>query len=103
MCKYSVKTNNESKYSNHKRHTQGNAIYKTKGKFCSIVYVTKDGRETKMWGRIGVRKYLKQPATVRNMDREVVTFYDLKRKGYRSLLESGIKTVKTQGLEINYA
>lgn len=98
MCNIEIKTNTNSKYANHKRNAQEDALERTGGTFCSILYRTKAGRVQTYHGR-----FLGHTAKHRNQrhGHTYLQFWDFEL-GYRNMLPSGILRLNAQGLKMKF-
>jgi hypothetical protein len=73
------------------------------GKFFSVVYFKKDGSITKRIGRCGVKKYLSNKShATRTMSDEIITYYDLGEKAYRSFRKDRLVAATMMGNYVNF-
>jgi WYL_2, Sm-like SH3 beta-barrel fold len=76
-------------------------IYANKGKIFSVLFVKRDGSLRKMVCRTGVTKYLKHKVvsqTEPNMDKNVITVFDMKALEYRSFNVHNMRDMKMRGM-----
>ena len=73
------------------------------GKFFSVVYFKADGSITKRVGRCGVKKYLSNnPHTTRAINQNIITYYDIKEKGYRSFRKDRLVAATMMHTYVNF-
>lgn len=72
-----------------------------KGTIFSAEFTKKDGTTRKMLARLGVKKHLKGGTKPFNDDDyNILTVYDLQKKGYRSINLNTLQKLKIRGKEI---
>lgn len=68
--------------------------------FFSAVFVKRNGEIRKMVARLGVKKYLKGGVKKYDYD-HLMTVYDVKNKGYRTINLDTLMTLKAKGKVIS--
>ena len=75
----------------------------TGGKFFTILFIKKDGTTRKMQARIGVKKGLVKSGDARpkapSKNQDLISVYDVKAKGYRSVDANRVLSIKCGGIE----
>ncbi len=79
-------------------NTLASIVDQSAGKMVSVTFVKKDGSTRVLNGRLGVTKYLKNSKKVKQ-SAGIITIYDVKNCGYRSIMRDSILAVRSAGIE----
>jgi len=102
---YNVTENTNSVYGRNPMPTI-EAIERAENTIVGITYKKMNGEWTEFHGRTGVKKHLKNLDAVSTggdvKNAKHITIYDFQRKEYRTLIKSGIKQIRANGLIIDF-
>ena len=73
------------------------AIYDTRGRIFSAVFIKKDGSIRKMVARTGVTKYIKGGEHTVKAKNNLLTVYDMAKGGYRTINLNTLLRLKANG------
>ena len=76
------------------------SIAKETGSFFSVTFTKLNGEERKMVGRFGVTKHLKGGSS--NALPQDWVIYSVQDKGYRTVKQDNVKSVRIHGIEYNF-
>ena len=76
--------------------TKSELLKLVEGKFFSATFIKKNGEIRKMLCRTGVKKHLKGGQKRYDYD-DLLTVYDVKKKGYRTIPLGRLLTVRAKG------
>ena len=75
----------------------GGIIKSAAGRFETVTFEKKDGTKRKMNGRLGVHRYLKGGKSTQAGHKNLMSFYDIQARGYRTINLDTVLEVTVNG------